>query len=75
MDGVFPDGFYSTTNLETRVRLGGRWVHVDNPEMDCGLVVDDSGDELRVYTLPMADVKAGMKVVCGASGIKVTCPR
>ena len=26
MDGVFPDGFYSTTNLETRVRLDGRWV-------------------------------------------------
>ena len=25
LDGVFPDGFYSTTNLETRVRVGGRW--------------------------------------------------
>ena len=24
MDGVFPDGFYSTTNLPTRVRLG-KW--------------------------------------------------
>src|SRR5688572_13073758 len=35
VDGVFPDGFYSTTNLETRVRLDGRWVSVDNPEMDC----------------------------------------
>ena len=74
MDGVFPDGFYSTTNLETRVRLSGRWVKVDNPEMDCGLIVDDSGDTPRIYTLPMADVKAGMKVVCGASGIKVTVP-
>jgi lysine-ketoglutarate reductase/saccharopine dehydrogenase-like protein (TIGR00300 family) len=73
-DGVFPDGFYSTTNLETRVRLGGRWVRVDNPEMDCGLVVEESGDGIRVYTLPMADVKAGMSVVCGASGIKVTIP-
>ncbi len=70
MDGVFPEGFYSTTNLETRVRLGGRWTKVDNPEMDCGLIVGDD----RVYTLPMADVKAGMKVVCGASGIKVTTP-
>ena len=70
MDGVFPEGFYSTTNLETRVRLGGKWTKVDNPEMDCGLIVGDD----RVYTLPMADVKAGMKVVCGASGIKVTTP-
>src|SRR4051812_6708558 len=25
-DGVFPEGFYATTNLETWVRLGGRWV-------------------------------------------------
>jgi lysine-ketoglutarate reductase/saccharopine dehydrogenase-like protein (TIGR00300 family) len=74
VDGVFPDSFYSTTNLATRVRLDGRWVPVQNPEMDCGLVVDDSGDEVRVYTLPMSDVKAGMKVVCGASGLRVEAP-
>ena len=73
-DGVFPDEFYSTTNLETRVRLDGRWVTVENPEMDCGLIVEGEGPETRVYTLPMADVKAGMKVVCGASGIKVSVP-
>jgi lysine-ketoglutarate reductase/saccharopine dehydrogenase-like protein (TIGR00300 family) len=73
-DGVFPDEFYSTTNLETRVRVKGRWIPVDNPEMDCGLVVEGEGDETRVYTLPMSDVKAGMRVVCGASGIKVTVP-
>ena len=73
MDGVFPDN-YSTTNLETKVRLAGKWVKVDNPEMDCGLIVDDSGEKVRIYTLPMADVKAGMKVVCGADGIKVTIP-
>jgi lysine-ketoglutarate reductase/saccharopine dehydrogenase-like protein (TIGR00300 family) len=70
MDGVFPDGFYSTTNLPTRIRLEGRVMTVENPEMDCGLIVD--GD--RVYTLPMADVRIGMKVICGASGIKVTTP-
>jgi len=80
MDGVFPDGFYSTTNLDTRVRVDGRWVTVENPEMDCGLIVeyadhtDDPASATRVYTLPMADVKAGMKVVTGASGIKVTVP-
>ena len=73
-DGVFPDEFYSTTNLETRVRLDGRWVTVENPEMDCGLIVEGEGPETRVYTLPMADVKAGMKVVCGAAGIKVSVP-
>jgi lysine-ketoglutarate reductase/saccharopine dehydrogenase-like protein (TIGR00300 family) len=74
IDGVFPDFFYSTTNLATRVRLAGRWVQVENPEMDCGLVVDDSGEQVRVYTLPMSDVKAGMVVVCGASGLRVDAP-
>ncbi|EON23330.1 LOR/SDH bifunctional protein [Nocardioides sp. CF8] len=70
LDGVFPDGFYSTTNLATKIRLGGKWFEVENPEMDCGLVVDGE----RVYTLPMSDVKIGMNVVTGASGIKVTVP-
>jgi lysine-ketoglutarate reductase/saccharopine dehydrogenase-like protein (TIGR00300 family) len=73
-DGVFPDGFYSSTNLETQVRLDGRWLQVQNPEMDCGLVVDDVDGQTRVRTLPMADVTAGMRVICGASGIKVTVP-
>ncbi len=73
-DGVFPDGFYSTTNLPTRVRLAGKWVEVENPEMDCGLIVDGEGTEARIYTLPMADVKKAMKVICGASGIKVSVP-
>ncbi|WP_107704848.1 ornithine cyclodeaminase, nickel-pincer nucleotide-dependent [Nocardioides allogilvus] len=70
LDGVFPDGFYSTTNLATKIRLRGKWFDVENPEMDCGLVVDGE----RVYTLPMSDVKIGMNIVTGASGIKVTVP-
>ena len=73
-DGVFPDGFYSTTNLETRVRFRGGWLRVENPEMDCGLVIDTTVDPARVFTLPMSDVKVGMLVVCGASGVKVTTP-
>jgi lysine-ketoglutarate reductase/saccharopine dehydrogenase-like protein (TIGR00300 family) len=74
MDGVFPDGFYSSTNLVTQVRIEGRWLPVVNPEMDCGLVVDGVGDGTEVRTLPMSDVRAGMRIVCGASGIKVTVP-
>lgn len=75
-DGVFPDGFYSSTNLETWVRVDGRWLHVGNPEMDCGLIVerDDSGRAVRVYTLPMSDVRTGMLVVVSASGVKVAVP-
>jgi lysine-ketoglutarate reductase/saccharopine dehydrogenase-like protein (TIGR00300 family) len=74
-DGVLPDGFYSTTNLETRVRLGGQWYDVANPEMNCGLVVDDSTESgARVRTVPLSDVVRGMRVVVGAAGIQVTVP-
>lgn len=74
-DGVLPDGFYATTNLETRVRLGGRWYDVDHTEMDCGLVVEESaaGDP-RVRTVPMSDVTRGMRIVVGAAGIQVSVP-
>ena len=75
-DGVFPDGFYSTTNLATQVRLGSRWVDVANPEMDCGLVVeyDGAGEPARVLTIPMSDVRAGMQIVVGADGVRVRSP-
>ena len=69
-DGVFPEDFYSTTNLETMVRLNGEWLTVQQPEMDCGLrVLDD-----RVHTIPVSDVRAGDQIVCGASGVKVVLP-
>ncbi|MGI8536565.1 MAG: TIGR00300 family protein [Mycobacteriales bacterium] len=69
-DGVFPDDFYSTTNLETVVRIGATWVPVEQPEMDCGLVVFDG----RVCTVPVSGVHAGDQVVCGAAGVKVVLP-
>ncbi len=74
VDGVFPDGFYSTTNLATKVRLNGRWVSVRNPEMDCGLVVSGEDDDLTVSTIPMSDVTAGMPIVCTAQGVRVAVP-
>jgi len=69
-DGVFPDDFYSTTNLETEVRLDGTWVPVEQPEMDCGLVVVQG----RVRTVPVSDVRVGDRMVCGASGVRVVLP-
>jgi lysine-ketoglutarate reductase/saccharopine dehydrogenase-like protein (TIGR00300 family) len=73
-DGVFPDGFYSTTNLPTSVRLDGRWVTVQNPEMDCGLVVEQVGGASIVRTIPMSDVKAGMRIISSAQGVRVAPP-
>jgi lysine-ketoglutarate reductase/saccharopine dehydrogenase-like protein (TIGR00300 family) len=70
-DGVFPDDFYSTTNLETQVRLSGHWIRVEHPEMDCGLRVLGAGADVRVETVPVSDVRAGERVVCGASGVRV----
>src|SRR5664280_626279 len=39
-DGVFPEGFYSTTNMETWVRLSGSWARIPGSEMDLGIRVD-----------------------------------
>lgn len=69
-DGVFPEGFHSTTNLPTRIRVADRWVEVDQPEMDCGIVYDPTAGTAR--TVPMDDLRTGMQVVVGLSGIKVT---
>jgi lysine-ketoglutarate reductase/saccharopine dehydrogenase-like protein (TIGR00300 family) len=69
MDGVLPPGFYSTTNLPTSVKVGGRWVDVENPEMDCGLLVSDDGTRAR--TAPMHKVEMGDLVVVGSEGVRV----
>ena len=67
-DGVFPEDFYSTTNLDTFVRLDGRWIPVSWPEMDCGIVVDQEGHSAR--TVPLIQVRAGDMIVVGARGIR-----
>jgi lysine-ketoglutarate reductase/saccharopine dehydrogenase-like protein (TIGR00300 family) len=73
-DGVFPEDFYSTTNLDTFVRLDREWLPVDRAEMDCGLVVSEDGGETVIRTVPVSDVKAGELVVCGAGGVRVEMP-
>ena len=69
LGGVFPDGFYSTTNMETDVRIGGNWVHVANPEMDLGVRIDEAAGTAE--TVPMADVRADETYVLGHAGIRV----
>jgi lysine-ketoglutarate reductase/saccharopine dehydrogenase-like protein (TIGR00300 family) len=70
IDGVLPAGFYSTTNLATDVLVDSRWVPVENPEMDCAIVVH--GD--RAATTPMHRVRAGDRVVVGSGGVRVHAP-
>jgi lysine-ketoglutarate reductase/saccharopine dehydrogenase-like protein (TIGR00300 family) len=68
-DGVFPDNFYSTTNEQTLVRLGGRWIGVAEPEMDCGIHV--AADRQSAACVPMSEVRAGDRIVAGHRGVKV----
>jgi lysine-ketoglutarate reductase/saccharopine dehydrogenase-like protein (TIGR00300 family) len=69
LGGAFPEGFYSTTNYRTQVRLGGEWIDVEDQEMDCGILVDADGGSARC--VPMASVRKGDLIVVGHEGIRV----
>lgn len=43
-DGVLPEGFFSTTNLPTYVRIDGTWRMPREPRMDAVFVLDDAGE-------------------------------
>src|SRR6266496_1120069 len=44
VDGVLPDGFFSTSNLPTYVKVGGVWRRPRLPRMDCVIVQSPTGD-------------------------------
>lgn len=67
--GAFPEGFYSTTNQRSEVRLAGRWTPVTGQEMDCGIVV--SPDRASVRCVPMTEVALGDELVVGHAGVRV----
>jgi lysine-ketoglutarate reductase/saccharopine dehydrogenase-like protein (TIGR00300 family) len=66
-DGSVPDDFYSTTNLRTEVRVGGRWLPVARQRMDAVIVVDAQGPACR----KLREVKDGDRVVCGLAGLRL----
>jgi lysine-ketoglutarate reductase/saccharopine dehydrogenase-like protein (TIGR00300 family) len=67
--GAFPEGFYSTTNFRTQVRLGGEWIDVEDQEMDCGILIDPEGAAARCVA--MTAVQVGDKIVVGRQGLRV----
>jgi lysine-ketoglutarate reductase/saccharopine dehydrogenase-like protein (TIGR00300 family) len=67
--GAFPDGFYSTTNQQTEVRIAGRWVEAADQEMDCGLALNLDAKSARCVA--MSDVREGMPIVVGHAGVRV----
>ncbi|MEP6692988.1 MAG: hypothetical protein ABJD07_17655, partial [Gemmatimonadaceae bacterium] len=63
-DGVLPEGFFSTTNLPTYVRIGGEWRMPLEPRIDGALVIDGEG-ALRVKE--MRRVRRNERVAVGAA--------
>ena len=47
-DTVLPDGFMSTTNHPTYVKVGGRWRMPERPRMDSHLVWDPAAERLLI---------------------------
>jgi lysine-ketoglutarate reductase/saccharopine dehydrogenase-like protein (TIGR00300 family) len=68
-DGVFPEDFYSTTNLETFVTLDGEEIPVRGEAMDLGIVVEPASRQ--AWEVPMDEVRAGQLLVVGHGGIRV----
>jgi lysine-ketoglutarate reductase/saccharopine dehydrogenase-like protein (TIGR00300 family) len=67
--GAFPEGFYSTTNQRTQVRLAGEWLVVERQEMDCGIVVNREAKTARCRA--MTEVQIGEEYVVGHAGVRV----
>jgi lysine-ketoglutarate reductase/saccharopine dehydrogenase-like protein (TIGR00300 family) len=68
-DGVFPEGFYSTTNQKTLIRRQEQWHEVRLQEMDCGIRFDEAAGTFSC--VPLCHVKAGDPIVVGHRGVKV----
>ncbi len=71
-DGVLPEGFFSTSNLPTYVRLASEWQAPQRPRMDCAIV--QRGAEL--FAAEPRTVRMGEPVLVardehGAEGVVV----
>ena len=58
-DGVLPDGFFSTSNLPTYVKVSGAWRRPRLPRMDCAIVQYPTGD---LVTAEPRKVRKGDKI-------------
>ena len=67
--GVYPEGFYSTTNLPTYILVGGRWLPVQKQEMDCAIAVDEAEGSARC--IPFYEALPGLQVVVGHGGVRL----
>src|SRR5438105_10808241 len=66
-DRCAPEDFYSTTNHQTLVRHGQKWIEVQNQRMDALVVIEDG----QAFCRRLRDIRAGDRVVAGMRGIRV----
>jgi lysine-ketoglutarate reductase/saccharopine dehydrogenase-like protein (TIGR00300 family) len=69
-DGVFPAGFYVSTNHPTFVHYQGKWIEAQPVTMDCGIAVDP--EQNTASTIKFFQVQKGMLIAVGHHGIRVT---
>ncbi len=67
--GTFPEGFYSTTNQRTEVRLAGHWLPVHDQAMDSAILVELPRATARCVR--MSQVRLGDALVVGHAGVRV----
>jgi len=72
LEGVAPEGFYSTTIYPTDVLVKEKWIRAGRQRMDAVLVI--SPDSRSVQCELIRNLKAGDHVVCGVEGISVHTP-
>jgi lysine-ketoglutarate reductase/saccharopine dehydrogenase-like protein (TIGR00300 family) len=63
-DGVLPDGFFSTTNLPTWVKVAGEWKLPREPRMDSALMLDADG---MLWIREGRRVKSGDRIAVGTA--------
>jgi lysine-ketoglutarate reductase/saccharopine dehydrogenase-like protein (TIGR00300 family) len=68
-DGVFPPDFYVTTNQQTFIHLGGKWIETRPATMDCGIAVDV--EKKTASTVKFSQVRKGMFITVGHHGVRV----
>jgi lysine-ketoglutarate reductase/saccharopine dehydrogenase-like protein (TIGR00300 family) len=68
-DGVFPLEFYSTTNLQTHIRVNQEWMPVGKTEMDCGIIYVP--EQNITDCIPITKVKKGDLIAVGHVGIRL----
>ena len=63
-DTTLPDGFMSTTNFPTYVRVAGKWRMPDNPRMDAHLVWSPATERLEVKEFRLVRKEGDGGILC-----------